>query len=498
MKIIGGPSADDVLAADGDTLAQDLASARSRLAATRLLLIESDRRLAEVLASDSWVMTSPFRSLAQRAPRVTGIGLQAWKLAWWTASGQVLKRARSRRLARARRLGAGPAPEHRSPPVSRIPVARMTPPSASRGGRHILIIDQSVPEPDRHAGARATQAVISVLAAEGWSVTFYPHDQADAGDYTRNLEQDRVLVLDRRVEGGLVAWLAAYGAALDHVMLMRPGPSRDLLPTILHGTQAKLSYYGHDLHFARLRREAALHHDIDLAELADRMLAVERGIWRAVDIVLYLSDEEAATVRRLEPGVDARSVPIVAYGSFITRESPPPGETLLFVGNFAHTPNEDAALWFVREILPLIRSSRPTARLILAGSGPTPRIRALAGAGLEVTGYVSDPALTALYDQARVVVAPLRFGAGVKGKIVEALRLGVPVVTTRIGAEGLPDIESIIPIHDKPRPMADAITRLVTNDSAWTEQAARQVVYAKNHFSVMALHMALLGALEAG
>ena len=372
----------------------------------------------------------------------------------------------------------------------------MPPPSPSQGGRHILIIDQSIPEPDRHAGGRATQAVISVLVAEGWSVTFYPYDQVDAGAYTRNLEQNRVLVLDRRVEGGLAAWLAAHGAALDHVMLMRPGPSRDLLPTILHGTPAKLSYYGHDLHFARLRREAELHHDIDLAELADRMLAAERGIWRAVDVVLYLSDEEAATVRRLEPGVDARSVPIVAYDTFITREGPPPGETLLFVGNFAHTPNEDAALWFVREILPLIRSARPAARLILAGSGPTPRVRALAGAGLEVTGYVSDPALTALYDQARVVVAPLRFGAGVKGKIVEALRLGVPVVTTSIGAEGLPDIESIIPIHDKPRPMADAITRLIADDAAWSGQAEAEIAYASAHFSRDALRRAMLGALE--
>ena len=215
----------------------------------------------------------------------------------------------------------------------------------------------------------------------GWAVVFAPFDGMDAGNYTRALSAQGVLVVDGRTIGGIEAWLAAHGPNLDHVMLMRPRPARELLPTVLRNSDARISYYGHDLHFARLRRQAELQRDIDLGEIADRELAVERQIWRVADVVLYPSAEEAAMVREIEPDVDARAVPMVGFDTFVTRMAPPEGEMLLFVGGFKHPPNEDAVRWFVEAVLPLVRAVRPGVHLTLAGSDPGPAVRALAGPG---------------------------------------------------------------------------------------------------------------------
>ena len=108
---------------------------------------------------------------------------------------------------------------------------------------------------------------------------------------------------------------------------------------------------------------------------------------------------------------------------------------IVFVGGFPHTPNVDAAHFIADEVMPLIWRDMPDARLVLVGYAPPPDVLALAGPRVVVTGHV--PAVEPYLDKAQLVLAALRYGAGVKGKIVEALRLGVPVVTTSIGAEGI-------------------------------------------------------------
>ncbi len=424
-----GPSAPDHPTGELHRLRRDLRTARLRL-------LESDRQLQARLESNSWQVIELLQHVGRRCPGTARIGLQAVKLIAWTALGQLGARARARRLSQQRRREEAP-PDVEIAPTPEVVAASLTPPAPAPGGRTILIVDASIPRPDRSAGARTTAAFVTALLDAGWAVVFAPFDGLDAGEYTRALSAQGVLVVDGRTIGGIEAWLAAHGPNLDHVMLMRPQPARALLPTVLRSSDARISYYGHDLHFARLRRQAELQRDIDLGELADRELAVERQIWRVADVVLYPSAEEAAMVRKIEPDVDARAVPMVGFDTFVTRTAPPEGEMLLFVGGFKHPPNEDAVRWFVEAVLPLVRAVRPGVHLVLAGADPGPSVRALAGPGVEVTGYVTDAALTTLYDRARVVVAPLRFGAGVKGKVVEAMRLGVPVVTTTVGAQGL-------------------------------------------------------------
>jgi glycosyltransferase involved in cell wall biosynthesis len=367
---------------------------------------------------------------------------------------------------------------------------------SSPQGRTILVVDRYVPQPDQDAGSRTTFRILSLLRAEGWAVAFWPDDdRADAGPYARALEALGVCVVDHRFPGDVQAWLARYGERLDHVMLMRPGIARALLPVVLRHSGAVLSYYGHDLHHVRQRQEAMLLHDPDLLEGAARTEAVERGVWRAFDVVLYPSGEEAAEVRRLEPGVDARALPAYAFDDFPPARSPVPGLTLLFVAGFAHAPNVDAARWFVRSVLPLILARQPQARLVLAGASPDAAVRALAGPQVVVTGQISEAALESWYASARVAVVPLRFGAGVKGKVVEALHAGLPLVTTPVGAQGLPGLAAIAPVHDEAAAQADAVLRLLADDTAWQAQSAAQTAYARRYFATAAMRRALLAAL---
>ena len=140
---------------------------------------------------------------------------------------------------------------------------------------------------------------------------------------------------------------------------------------------------------------------------------------------------------------------------------------ILFVAGFAHDPNEDAALWFVEKVFPIIRQRAPDVRLWLVGSQPTRKVRELAvNPSVAVTGFVTDEQLAAHYMTARVAIAPLRYGAGIKGKVLEAMRFGVPIVTTPFGVQGMAELADKLPVVSTPEPFAEAVLTLLTDDIA--------------------------------
>lgn len=475
-----------------EVTAQELARLRMQLRCTRLRLLQADQDLATLRGSNSWLLTAPLRRMMQRWPGPTRM---ARRLAWlllWTFTGELSWRLRPQPAVPAPQRPATPSADGGIPPLLPLPA-----PSGPQG-RTILVVDRWVPLPDHDAGSRATFRILALLRAEGWSVAFWPaDDRSDAGPYTRALEAIGVCVVDHRFAGDLQAWIAQHAARLDHVMLMRPGIARAVAPIVLRHGNAVLSYYGHDLHHDRQRQEALLFGDPAALELATVMQGRERRVWRAFDVVLYLSAEEAAEVRRQEPGVDARALPIYFFDEFPSARSPGAEPILLFVAGFAHAPNADAATWFTTSVLPLILARQPRARLVLAGAAPGAAVMALAGPQVTVTGQISDADLAGWYANARVALAPLRFGAGVKGKVVEALHAGLPLVTTAVGAQGLPGLAAIVPVHDDASAQADAILRLLADDDAWQAQSAAQISYARRHFSRAAMRRALLAALAA-
>ncbi len=378
-----------------------------------------------------------------------------------------------------------PAPDAGEEDLIRVIPAPAVGPAPGAGS--ILIADQSVCKPDQAAGDRTVLSIIVAFREAGWAVTYWAYDRCHGGSYTSDMEALGVSVLDARWRDGITAWLERFGSSLNHVMLMRPRVARDLLPDLLRTVTCQISYYGHDLHFARFSQQANLLNDPLLAYSAERYLALERRVWRVVDVVLYPSEDEVAEVRRLEPDVDARVLTPFTFASFLKRSKPTPGSMILFVGGFAHAPNEDAAVWFATEVLPLIHRSNPAARFVVVGSKPTPRVQALSAGRVEVTGQIDDAALAAAYAAARVVIAPLRVGAGVKGKVVEALAHGVPVVTSTVGAQGLPGLDAFAPVCDDAQGVACAVLLLLEDDDRWLRQSTAETEYSRRHFSRAAL-----------
>jgi glycosyltransferase involved in cell wall biosynthesis len=161
----------------------------------------------------------------------------------------------------------------------------------------------------------------------------------------------------------------------------------------------------------------------------------ERRVWRRFDVVQVFTTRDAAALVSLEPSLAGRvrvnPFPIVAAPADVDGGR---ADTLLFVGNYAHPPNVDAALWLVDEILPRIVRARPEVRLALAGPYAPDAIRSLAGERVDVLGVVAD--LDARLREASVVLAPVRTGGGMRMKVLHAMALGKPVVTTPRGAAG--------------------------------------------------------------
>jgi GT2 family glycosyltransferase len=362
------------------------------------------------------------------------------------------------------------------------------------GARPVLmIVDHYVPEPDRDAGSKHMAQMIELLVEAGFLVKFWPQNLRYTEGYVAPLQQLGVEVFYGKTPP-FDRWLRTHRADLDAVLVSRPYVAREIMKP-LKVSHLPLLYLGHDIHFERMTAQATATGDAELARAARQTRALERRIWRAADRVLYFSPEEVATVAALEPRAKAQV--LTPYGfDAITRDGRVvSGQDILFVAGFAHSPNEDAAEWLVHDILPRILAEAPNARLWLVGSRPTDRVLALAGPHVTVTGDVHEAELAAHYASARLAIVPLRFGAGVKLKVVEALRHGLPLVTTSVGAQGLPGLADLASVADAPQDIAAAAVRLLREDALWAEQSAAQRAYAEGRFSRAAMKASLREAL---
>jgi GT2 family glycosyltransferase/SAM-dependent methyltransferase len=361
-----------------------------------------------------------------------------------------------------------------------------------------LVIDHYVPQPDRDAGSRTILAFMDALIASGRVVKFFPANGLRTPGYTEILQRRGIEVQYFPSSGLFVDWIAANGAEIDEVLVSRPSVAEEVLASLAMHCRAPVVFYGHDLHHMRMRMEPGAGGDATKSAAAAAMEANERRIWRAVDAVLYPCEEEAAEVRRLEPRVVARSVPPYALPAPPPVRTTPPAATggVVFVAGFAHPPNVDAARWFVGEVFPRIRAVHPGVPLTLIGSHPAKSVRSLAGEGVTVTGFVTDEQLEQYYATARVAVCPLRFGAGVKLKVVEAMHHGVPLVTTPIGAQGLNGVDAVCDVAADAASFAAAVVRLLGDDALWLARAEAQSAYVATRFSPEAMRDALVAAFD--
>jgi sugar transferase (PEP-CTERM/EpsH1 system associated) len=228
-----------------------------------------------------------------------------------------------------------------------------------------------------------------------------------------------------------------------------------------------------------------------LAHQWRRMLRFERAAIGRFDLVLAVSEADGRTLERLYPGTLRAPVHVVQTGvdtAYFTPAGTPPGRAhLVFTGSMDWLPNEDGMTYFCRQILPLIRRSEPDATLSIVGRSPTAAVKKLAEIpGVEVTGRVED--VRPHVARGAVYVVPLRIGGGTRLKIFEAMSMAKAVVSTAVGAEGLPVTSGRdVTIADEPVRFAQAVVHMIRDDSARRaiEAAARRLVVEKYDWSAV-------------
>lgn len=365
----------------------------------------------------------------------------------------------------------------------------------SRRKKCIVVIDHYVPQPDRDAGSRTMVQFMQLFLDAGMNVKFWPQNLWHDPVYTLPLQQQGIEVFyGPEYANRFDDWMRENGRFIDYVLLSRPYVAIEYIDSIRKHSQARLLYYGHDVHHLRLQDQMRLHpDDAKLKQDAASTEELEKRVWGLLDVIYYPSDIETAYVERYlrENGLTgaARTIPVYAFDRFA--ESPsanlPQRRDILFVAGFSHPPNGDAALWLVERVMPLVWQHVPDVHLYLVGSNPSAQVQALAGPRVTVTGFVTDEELARRYGAARVAVVPLRYGGGVKGKVVESMRFGLPMVTTPVGVQGLAAACHAVAVAEEPLAFAEVVVDLLRNDARWREASAAALAFARDNFSVEAM-----------
>lgn len=355
----------------------------------------------------------------------------------------------------------------------------------SRNKKTILVIDHYVPHFDKDAGSRTTFQYLKMFVDIGLNVKFIGDNFYKHEPYTSVLEQLGVEVLyGSWYASNIKKWLKENGKYIDYTYLNRPHISIKYIDLIREHTHSKIIYYGHDLHYLREFREYELYNNKESLKASKQWKEIEFELFRKSDVIYYPSQVEIDHIKKEIPNVVGRAIPAYIYESekeyvkLVNNR-----KNLMFVGGFGHKPNIDAVLWFTSEILPLVKKRISAVKFYIVGSNPPDEIKELQSEDIIVTGFVSDDELEDLYNSCRIDVVPLRYGAGVKGKVVEALYNQIPIVTTSVGAEGLPDIEDYLVIADDPVDFADLIIKIYEDHTALDKLSKGSKEYIRKHFS---------------
>nr|MDQ3056737.1 glycosyltransferase family 4 protein [Pseudomonadota bacterium] len=328
----------------------------------------------------------------------------------------------------------------------------------------------------------------------GMVVKFWPNDHAYNPRYRHLLEDAGIeVVIGQDWEKGFENYVREVGQELDFALLSRPNFAGPYVTALREYSRARIALYGHDIHYLRMLAQADVTGDTQARTAALEFQQLEQSLWRDVDCIIYPSQDDADVVADYVGMEKVHAVPLYSFEE--SELTMPSGDAdpnkLLFVAGFGHPPNEDAAEWLAGTILPLIRRELPDVILHLVGSKPTDRVLALAGKQVKISPNVSTEELERHYRTATVAIAPLRFGGGVKLKVVEAMARGVPMVTTSVGAQGLPGIEACIGVSDDAEELARIVTGLFTDRDRARAVALASHAYLREHYSEACMERAL-------
>ncbi len=365
------------------------------------------------------------------------------------------------------------------------------------GKKTILFIENHIPEYDKDAGSKTALMLFKTALALGYHVKFLSAYFTKQEPYASELETMGIEVL-----GGswymknIGYWMEQSAPYIDYCFITRPYAGEQFMPLIKRYPNIKRIYFVADLHYLRTKRQYEISREPELLAESGAMRQTEAEIFKDADVVVTVSRDEEQIIKKEFRHKNVKLIPIYAF----EEAGPKPEaqtEGLLFVGGFRHPPNLDGIMWFIKEVLPLIWERDPSVTLDIAGSHTPDELKVINDSRIHLHGFVSEAELEALYKSCRTVIIPLRFGAGVKGKTVEAMYFGRPIVSTSIGIEGLKDIQSIITPTDSEKDFAERVLTLYNGDKEMlddVEAKARQYITA--NFSIEAAEKSLKAILD--
>jgi O-antigen biosynthesis protein len=355
---------------------------------------------------------------------------------------------------------------------------------------HILILDALTPDPSRDSGSLRMVNIMRLLRELGWRVTFMADNRLSTNAEILELGQIGVQTLCKPWAPALATWLKSEASSLNAVMLCRhyvASPNIDLVRRI--APKAKIIFDTVDLHFLREQRAAEHSANKAMAKQANASQRRELALIRASDVTLVVSPVELKLLSQLLPDARVELLSNV-HTLYERRANFAERKDLVFVGGFNHPPNADAVKWLCHDIFPRVRAERSDIALHLIGDIPDSERGALQQPGVHIHGRVHD--LFPWMNGCRIALAPLRYGAGVKGKVNMAMSYGLPVVATPMAAEGmyLVDGENILLAEDASA-FASAVLRLYEDQALWMRISDNGQDNIRQHFSFSAARKAL-------
>lgn len=329
--------------------------------------------------------------------------------------------------------------------------------------KQILVVDHYVPNYDKDAGGRCTFMYMKAFLNMGMKVTFIGDNFARPEPYTTTLNQLGIEVLcGNYYYNNWREWLKENLKYFDYIYLQRPHISIKYIDLVKEYGRGKIFYFAHDLHYVRMYRDYQLTGNQESLKESEYWKNIEMELFEKADVGHVVGSYEQKLMQDTFPNKPIRNIPLYIYDEipeniekdFSIRKD------ILFVGGFGHAPNIDAVIWFANKVFPKLLKKYPKLKWHIVGSNAPEQIRNLQNEHIILEGFVTDEKLGELYNTCRLVVVPLRYGAGVKGKIVESAYYQIPVVTTSIGGEGLDSSVGSFVIEDDANMMAELIGKL--------------------------------------
>ena len=351
------------------------------------------------------------------------------------------------------------------------------------GKKNVLVIDHHIPAPDKDSGSLRMFQVLKLLHQLGHRITFVPDNLTDIPHYGDELRRRGIKVVHHPYVKKVRDYLVSHGSEFDVVILSRCDFARKHIADVqLHAPQSRIIFDTVDLHSLRAHREAQITVDPEALEKARRKEELEYDLIRQADETWVTSSVEQKLLQEKWP---EKSIQLVSNIVDIPGSCTPfeLRHDFLFIGGFQHTPNTDAVLFFLKKIYPIVKERLCEAKFYIIGDKAPPDVVALAGENIVITGLQRD--VRPFFESVRLSIAPLRFGAGVKGKINQSMAFGVPVVATSVAVEGmeLTSGEDVL-VADEPEEFARALLTLYESPELWNRLSQNGIEKTRSLYSV--------------